>query len=542
MPFPAAALATLVAVAFLPACVSYDAQPAPPSTFEAAADDAQPPPGVDCAYTFRLVDAERPEILVTVACPGDGSGATTFAFSERFGNVEPVVGGVRDVRVLRPRGAPPPVAKIEDRAWTARHRPGEPVAAVYALTVDRSAVGAAVVGDQRPLADDGFFHAVGGVVCAYPAHLAGPGRFRFAVRWRGFAEAGWRTWSSFGDGPDVRTETSLDEMRRGLFVAGKMRVVERPSGDGDVVVLLRGDGLPMPDGEIADFAARIRREACAFFEDRDAGRFLLALVEAGTSEPLRHRLAGMALTEGLSLVYSRPQDHLEEFRRSLRHVIVHELIHVWNGGTLAAENGAEDELLWFTEGFTDFYARRLLVRAGYVRPRRAVDEINRTVQDYAANRWSRRRLADAAERQFVDADAQRLPYLRGELAARLADYEIRRASDGRRSLDDLMRGLLRRFRESPGPLSSHHVLTATETLTSRAFARRLAAFVFDGLHVELPGDLLAPAAEPSGTALETTAVAGDPDDGPRRFPVYRLRPAADADDRRSLAAEALRVF
>src|SRR5262249_47975011 len=49
--------------------------------------------------------------------------------------------------------------------------------------------------------------------------------------------------------------------------------------------------------------------------------------------------------------------------------VAHELFHFWNGHLIAPKN--PDDMQWFTEGFTEYFANKALLRSGAI-----------TVQDY----------------------------------------------------------------------------------------------------------------------------------------------------------------
>ncbi len=103
--------------------------------------------------------------------------------------------------------------------------------------------------------------------------------------------------------------------------------------------------------------------------------------------------------------------------------LLHELVHVATG--MRAAPGAD----WIVEGLAEYYALEILVRSGTTSPRR-----HRTSLEGVAE-W-----ADSAEDLFINT-------ARGEVTARAVlvmeavDGQIRKGSDGARSLDDLVRAL-----------------------------------------------------------------------------------------------------
>lgn len=146
-------------------------------------------------------------------------------------------------------------------------------------------------------------------------------------------------------------------------------------------------------------------------------------------------------------------------------VMSHEFFHIWNVKRLRpAELGPFDytrerhtSLLWFAEGFTQYYGHLMLRRAGVWDDKKVfkhlVEEIN--MVDRSPGRFHRNLRASsfdtwhavgarnpiAAMSNFKNTYVNY--YHKGAVAALLLDAEIRRATAGQRSLDDLIVELYR---------------------------------------------------------------------------------------------------
>jgi predicted metalloprotease with PDZ domain len=127
-------------------------------------------------------------------------------------------------------------------------------------------------------------------------------------------------------------------------------------------------------------------------------------------------------------------------------LLAHEIFHTWNPAQLGEV--AKDPVYWFAEGFTDYYARKFLLRAGLIGFDQYLDALNAAYSEYLtspAHGYSK----DLVEsKYFTDASIQRLPYLQGSFLALIWDAVIRKHSDGKASLDDAMRLLRQRARQS----------------------------------------------------------------------------------------------
>ena len=135
----------------------------------------------------------------------------------------------------------------------------------------------------------------------------------------------------------------------------------------------------------------------------------------------------------------------------LASITAHEIFHAWNVKRLRPadmvpyvyDRTEPTVWLWVSEGITDYYADLALVRSGVVTP----DQFLAQTADKIA------KVADAPPTALEDASLSTwihptdgsgyLYYPKGSLAGLMLDVLIRDASDNRRSLDDVMRGLYR---------------------------------------------------------------------------------------------------
>lgn len=151
----------------------------------------------------------------------------------------------------------------------------------------------------------------------------------------------------------------------------------------------------------------------------------------------------------------------KEYRRVLE-LIAHEFFHLWNVKRIHPEMlGPFDynrevytHLLWAMEGFTDYYAYLSLRRAGLF-----------TLKDYCGGLAERIQRYEQLPGRFVqslgessfdtwiklykpDADSPNRTisyYLKGDLVGTCLDLEIRKRTDNRASLDDVLKRLYERY-------------------------------------------------------------------------------------------------
>ncbi len=145
--------------------------------------------------------------------------------------------------------------------------------------------------------------------------------------------------------------------------------------------------------------------------------------------------------------------------------IAHEYFHAWNMmrirpaeyGDVSFETPARSSVLWWSEGATMFYADLLVRRAG-LQPEDStrVAHLARLLGDYYSTSGNRllspERVSRAAygpqETQLGDNTAS--THLQGELITAALDLTIRDATQGRRTMDDVMRAMMDRHSGARG--------------------------------------------------------------------------------------------
>jgi predicted metalloprotease with PDZ domain len=172
-------------------------------------------------------------------------------------------------------------------------------------------------------------------------------------------------------------------------------------------------------------------------------------------------------------------------------LLAHELFHEWNGHAITLAQPKE-LAYWFSEGFTDFYARRLLFRAGRLDEEAYLASWNQKLAVQAANPARHAPAERVQEAFWSERDVGEVPYQRGDLIALLVDHAIRVRSGGARSLDDLMRELVRRARAGAGPFTNEALLAAIGELAGAETEAAVHAWAVDGLEPSLPEDAAGP--------------------------------------------------
>src|SRR5271163_969384 len=120
------------------------------------------------------------------------------------------------------------------------------------------------------------------------------------------------------------------------------------------------------------------------------------------------------------------------------------MLHTFVGGLGSADmDGA-----WYSEGLAVYYARLLALRAGQITPAEFLDDLNSTAGRYYTDVMIHTPNREIAADFWADTRIRVLPYDRGSMYFAVLNGELRAASGGKQSLDDLVLALLDRRRHN----------------------------------------------------------------------------------------------
>jgi predicted metalloprotease with PDZ domain len=206
------------------------------------------------------------------------------------------------------------------------------------------------------------------------------------------------------------------------------------------------DAKPFDEKAMVDGIEKITQGAANIFGGLPWREYLFQVRDGAEEEGLEH---SDCVTLGLPSKILAANPHEDE------DIIAHEFFHAWNMMRIhSAEYTGPDykpvELsgLWFSEGFTMFYADLLVRRAGLPAEPTRTAHLERLISAYLGNPHSRFSAEQASRLAFnsdVNAEARSDVWLKGELLGAMLDLTIRDATDGKRSLDDLMRAMFAQF-------------------------------------------------------------------------------------------------
>ena len=353
---------------------------------------------------------------------------------------------VRDLAVAGPSGESLAVRKVEKGRWRvsagtrAVRGPFRVTYRVYAfeLTVRTSHLdGSHGYGNGATL----FLHVDG--------RKGEPQRLRFRL------PGGWRVSVALPRRAGSFLARDYDELVDSPFECGTHRTFGFRVRGVPHTLALWGEGNEDP-ARLVDDLGRLVEAAAGFFGGLPYERYLfLVHLAEGARGGLEHAASQSC---GVSPWKFRP----ESTYREVLALFAHELFHAWNVKRIrpralgpfdyARETYLRD--LWALEGLTSYYEHLLLVRSGLEEPKHALEAWAKEIKEHRDTPGHRVQSVEEASFdawiRFYRPDENSLNvsesyYRRGSLVALALDLTIRAGTGGRRSLDDVLLGLWRRW-------------------------------------------------------------------------------------------------
>ncbi len=353
---------------------------------------------------------------------------------------------VRDLTVTGDDGQPRAAAKLDKQTWRVD------AAGARELVVRYSVYGHDLTVRTNHIdADHAFLH--GPATFVFPiAAIRSPVEVSLE-----YPEEWVLTCAAAGDAHHLRA-ASIDELLDHPIHIGPTRTFAVPAKV-PVKLAIWGDRVP---GGVFD-EARLAQDLAAIVDDHVARYGEAPFREYAFILMLAHEAYGGLEHRASSANLYNP--HFATTKKSyegLLELLSHEFFHAWNGKRIAPRplyefdytREAYTPCLWVMEGITSHYDRFALRSSGRITAKSFLDKV---LDDWARLQATPGRARQSLEQSSFDAwiklykpDESNLNttvsyYLKGGLAMVALDLQIRRRTEGQRSLDDVLRALWQRF-------------------------------------------------------------------------------------------------
>ncbi|HEX6376180.1 MAG TPA: hypothetical protein VFZ91_10715 [Allosphingosinicella sp.] len=393
-------------------------------------------PPTEAPVSYRITPVARPDgsrvLDVELRFRGDADGETDLFLPSVWAGSSELWRHATDLRI----GGARSLAGSYDHP-VIRHRPGARLKVRYRIVSAYAGDPGFAYEKARPMVRPDWFFVHGESVFARPGGSdARDARFKW-----GKLPKGWTVASDLdhlGGKP-----TTLANLINIVAIGGAdLKVVRRDLRGATLRVAVLGAWNFTPD-QLADTVTPIIAAEDALWEDRSTP-FLVAMA------PLGDLPAGLSYTgTGRADAFSIASTSAFELKQAVR-FLAHEYMHSWVPialGGMPEEDEAKD--YWFSEGFNDYLASKVLLRAGIWSLAEWAADKNETLLRYGTSPAKTANGADIAARFWTDQAVQQVSYDRGHLLAAKLDAEIAARSGGKQSLESVLRAQRRAAEGSP---------------------------------------------------------------------------------------------
>jgi len=429
------------------------------------------PEQIDYSFTPVVAQGALRAVEVDLRFRGEADGQTLLRLPQSWGGRDQLWRAITDLEAVSG-------ARLSDGEGPGQrvltHRPGARVHVRYRIVQDYEGAPSAREGNAyRAVVQPGYFHLIGEAAMVTPegADDATPVRFRMRRLPRG-----WRFASDL-----EHADLTLGDVWSSISVGGDFRILEGAAPN--LRIAIRGDW----SWSDADFIATVDRVIAGHrrFWDDAGSPYLVTVLQTEQPQPGWLSIGGTGLGDAFAF-FATPNAEAAPITRTLAHESLHTWIPLEIGG--APEEG-EALQYWLSEGFTEFYTGRLLVREGIWTPQDFADDLNTMLRAYAFSSAREAPNARIGADFWTNQDVQQMPYQRGRLMATIWDARLRAQGQ---SLDELMHTL--RDRVDAGvatrPAGAEFAALAFELMDG--FSPDYENHIIAGHPVLLPPDVFAP--------------------------------------------------
>jgi predicted metalloprotease with PDZ domain len=400
-----------------------------------------------------ICKGESCRLVVGLTFQGDSSGQSRLLLPLEWARGVELYKNIRNIESLSAD------VKVEDtkepHIKTVHHRPNQRVSLTYEVVSQPPGTPLTRTVYHNPVVRSSYFYVMGQALWVYP-DMPESTQLKLSLHWKNIPE-GWALINSFGAGqPRQKVNVTLNDFRRGTFLAGDYRIKRFMVNRQPVYAVTRGS-FGFSDEEFHDTVKRLMQFTRDMWNSHDFRHYYVVLLPTDESVNIH---AGEGRTNSFSLYLSKDSTTLSGHR----HTLAHELFHAWNPqrlGGFEVIGGVEDErLYWFSEGFTDYYASVLLLRAGLISLEDYVAGYNSLTKEYYTSPIRSLTAAEMVRKRQTSYEVDRLFYKRGALLAHYWDNAIRSRTNNKSSLDDVMRSLLKSAKAKGVSLSHKRIADA----------------------------------------------------------------------------------
>lgn len=389
----------------------------------------------DLSYEIRASFDETPEINVSFRYKTDDKGWLKLDYLNNSWGDTNIFNCIKEVKV---KNATAKVSFVRDSNLVKIHsQPNKELHISYSIVQDFKEP---LYNHHRyrPIITKEYFHILGMRLFMIPSVLykKAEDMAKIHVLWKDIPQKGI-FHSSFGKDTEQVFEVGQEDLFASFFVGGDFRKYQFEYKNKPVYFVTRGKWASFSDDEIFEVLQETIAFQNKFWKDSINELFSVSLIP--TEEKNGYSVGGSGFSNSFISFASNNQFTGKE---TMSWLYNHELLHKWIARTIQNEN--EVQQYWFSEGFTDYYAYKLLLKNNKISLEDYLKKLNEILKLHQKDPVNSIPNATMTFSEYWGnyKRYQKLPYRRGLIYAFLIDTEIKKKYDQKQSLDNLMWDLL----------------------------------------------------------------------------------------------------
>ena len=385
-------------------------------------------------YEVKIdADERRVAHVRCVLTPKQNSGETLSLSMSEFGT-EGVHDGygryLRDLTVTDAGGETLPIAMLGKTRWAVKVTDNSPVTLCYKVLLNHDEREWPPGRDEAPYVQEdcifcpGYALFVVGEVNDIQLHVDVPDNWHVSTPWYRIGDKGHRF-----------AVKDQDDLMYAYMVLGthseRMARLSNRADETEIVVAI-GGSFKASTAEMQSTVEALLQAYSRVFGGTPKSKMLFVANPYGGKGETRGGVSG----HSISTLMGGP---LDEANRNLWvPLVAHEVCHIWNGTAIKFFDERE---YWFMEGFTDYYSEIVSVRLGLLSETDFLKNLGRACESYL-RQVETLSIRDAGEDKMANSG---LVYYGGGLVAAVLDVQIRKLTQGQKSLDNVMKQMYKEF-------------------------------------------------------------------------------------------------
>ena len=404
-------------------------------------------------YEVKIdADNKRVAHVNCVLTPKVGSGETIQLSMDNFGTEGLPFGYASYIRGLTVRdvtGKELPVKELDQVRWSIEFKDTSPITLSYRVLLKHDEREWPPGPDEAPYAKEDCVFWTGRALFIMSEMDNIKVQFNVPENWHVSTP-----WNRIGKKKHHFAVTDQNDLIESFFLLGTH--VERVAkSDEAEVVLAIGERFKAAADEIQDTIEAFLKAYATVFAGTPNGRMLFVANPYGRKGSMDGGVFGRSISVLMGSTLNENNRHL------WMPFVGHEIFHIWNGQAIKFRR----QEYWFSEGFTEYYSRVISTRLGFTSESSFLENLERTCELYLSKHGTLS-MRDAGKNKSSNRD---LVYQGGSLVAITLDVQIRKLTENRKSLDDVMKQVYQEFGLTGTPYTMDDIIRIVSQITGEDF-------------------------------------------------------------------------